>query len=112
MTKPKVEIRNLHKRFGDNEVLRGIDCDIMPGEVVCIIGDYLSTGIEQSTIKIAEHYGAKSVDLYAVNGFNDQTYMPKHDYNPSTGSGCHPSSKAMEYIANKIYTELGSWLEE
>ena len=38
MTKPKVEIRNLHKRFGDNEVLRGIDCDIMPGEVVCIIG--------------------------------------------------------------------------
>ena len=81
-------------------------------KVVCIIGDYLSTGIEQSTIKIAEHYGAKSVDLYAVNGFNDQTYMPKHDYNPSTGSGCHPSSKAMEYIANKIYPELGSWLEE
>ena len=35
---PKVEIRDLHKYFGDNEVLRGIDCDIQTGEVVCVIG--------------------------------------------------------------------------
>ncbi len=34
----KVEIRGLHKRFGDNEVLKGIDCDIETGEVVCVIG--------------------------------------------------------------------------
>jgi polar amino acid transport system ATP-binding protein len=34
----KVEIRDLHKSFGDNEVLRGIDCDVQAGEVVCIIG--------------------------------------------------------------------------
>lgn len=81
-------------------------------KIVCIIGDYLTTGIEKSTIRIAEHYGARYVDLYAVNGFNDQTYMPKHDYNPSTGRGCHPSSAAMKFIAEKIYTELGDWLEE
>ncbi len=81
-------------------------------KIVCIIGDYLTTGIQQSTHKIAEHYGAKVVDLLAVNGYNDQTYMPKHDYNPSTGKGCHPSAKAMDFIARKIYTELGTWLEE
>ncbi len=34
----KVEIRGLHKSFGKNEVLRGIDCDIHTGEVVCVIG--------------------------------------------------------------------------
>ena len=34
----KVEIRDLHKSFGENEVLRGIDCDIETGEVVCLIG--------------------------------------------------------------------------
>ena len=34
----KVEIRGLHKSFGKNEVLRGIDCDIHAGEVVCVIG--------------------------------------------------------------------------
>ena len=35
---PKVEIRGLKKSFGDNDVLRGIDCDIEAGEVVCVIG--------------------------------------------------------------------------
>ena len=34
----KVEVRGLHKYFGENEVLRGIDCDIETGEVVCVIG--------------------------------------------------------------------------
>ena len=33
-----IHIRNLHKRFGDSHVLRGISCDIKPQEVVCIIG--------------------------------------------------------------------------
>ena len=35
---PMIEIRNLHKRFGQNEVLRGIDLTVCPGEVVVIIG--------------------------------------------------------------------------
>ena len=34
----KVQIRGLHKSFGNNEVLKGIDCDIHAGEVVCVIG--------------------------------------------------------------------------
>lgn len=33
-----VSISNLHKRFGDNHVLRGIDLTVERGEVVCIIG--------------------------------------------------------------------------
>ena len=82
-----------------------------PGvKIVCIIGDYLSVGIEQSLLMISEHYGLRSVDLLAVNGFNDQTYMPKHDYNGS--SGCHPNAVAMKFIAEKIYSELGPWLDE
>ncbi|MER6616243.1 amino acid ABC transporter ATP-binding protein [Streptomyces xantholiticus] len=36
--RPEIEIRGLHKSFGDNEVLRGIDLDIGRGEVVCVIG--------------------------------------------------------------------------
>lgn len=93
--------------------------------VVCIIGDYLSQSIEESILEIASHYGAKTVNLFRVNGFNDlggyslstlsnkgsQPNMPKHDYSGDL-SGCHPGSKAMEFIANKIYTELGTWLEQ
>ena len=33
-----IELRNLHKSFGDNHVLRGIDLKIEKGEVVVIIG--------------------------------------------------------------------------
>jgi polar amino acid transport system ATP-binding protein len=35
---PPVEIRGLHKAFGDLEVLKGIDTTIHKGEVVCVIG--------------------------------------------------------------------------
>ena len=35
---PEIEVRGLHKSFGTNEVLRGIDLEIGQGEVVCVIG--------------------------------------------------------------------------
>jgi L-cystine transport system ATP-binding protein len=33
-----IELRNLHKYFGSNEVLQGIDLDVNPGSVVVILG--------------------------------------------------------------------------
>ncbi len=33
-----IELRNLHKAFGKNKVLQGIDLDVKPGSVVVIIG--------------------------------------------------------------------------
>ena len=33
-----IEVKNLHKRFGDNEVLRGINATVSRGEVIAIIG--------------------------------------------------------------------------
>ncbi|GLY72169.1 amino acid ABC transporter ATP-binding protein [Actinoallomurus iriomotensis] len=33
-----IEVRDLHKSFGDLEVLRGIDLEVGAGEVVCVIG--------------------------------------------------------------------------
>ncbi|MFP4429398.1 MAG: amino acid ABC transporter ATP-binding protein, partial [Desulfovermiculus sp.] len=42
-----IEIHNLHKRFGQLEVIRGIDLTIQRGEVVCIIGP---SGSGKSTV--------------------------------------------------------------
>lgn len=53
---PLVEIRNLHKRFADNEVLKGIDISVMRSEVVCIIG---RSGSGKSTL------------LRCINGLED-----------------------------------------
>ena len=33
-----IEVRDLHKSFGDNEVLKGIDFHVDDGQVVCVIG--------------------------------------------------------------------------
>ncbi len=38
MTEPIIAIKALHKYYGQNEVLKGIDLNIMSGEVVVIIG--------------------------------------------------------------------------
>ena len=38
MTESVISITGLHKSFGDNHVLRGIDLEIGRGEVVCVIG--------------------------------------------------------------------------
>jgi len=35
---PLVSLNNVHKSFGDLEVLKGITLDVMKGEVICIIG--------------------------------------------------------------------------
>ncbi|GAB1578344.1 amino acid ABC transporter ATP-binding protein [Bordetella petrii] len=44
---PLVSIRGLHKRFGANEVLKGIDLQVARSEVVCIIG---KSGSGKSTL--------------------------------------------------------------
>ena len=35
---PIVSVKDVHKSFGELEVLKGISFDVMKGEVICIIG--------------------------------------------------------------------------
>jgi polar amino acid transport system ATP-binding protein len=37
-TAPAIDVQQLHKYFGDNEVLKGIDFHVDNGQVVCVIG--------------------------------------------------------------------------
>ena len=38
MTEDRVVAQGVHKAFGDNEVLKGINLVVEPSEVMCIIG--------------------------------------------------------------------------
>jgi polar amino acid transport system ATP-binding protein len=44
---PLLRVRELRKRFGSNEVLRGIDLDLMPGDRIAILG---ASGSGKSTL--------------------------------------------------------------
>jgi len=55
-TQPIVSIRDVHKSFGDLEVLKGVSLDVMKGEVICIIGP---SGSGKSTL------------IRCVNALND-----------------------------------------
>ena len=53
---PIVSIQDVHKSFGDLEVLKGVSLDVMKGEVICIIGP---SGSGKSTL------------IRCVNALND-----------------------------------------
>ncbi|HVQ57867.1 MAG TPA: amino acid ABC transporter ATP-binding protein [Solirubrobacterales bacterium] len=38
MAEAMLQLKNIHKRFGDLEVLKGVDLDIERGEVICVLG--------------------------------------------------------------------------
>ncbi|MCS2159241.1 amino acid ABC transporter ATP-binding protein [Scandinavium sp. H11S7] len=66
-----IHIKNLHKYFGASHVLRGIDCDIQPQEVVCVIGP---SGSGKSTfLRCMNALESVSEGEVEVNGF------PVHD---------------------------------
>jgi polar amino acid transport system ATP-binding protein len=64
--KPLVQARNVHKAFEHLEVLKGIDLDVMPGEVVVILGP---SGSGKSTfLRCINHLEAIQKGFIEVDG--------------------------------------------
>ena len=67
---PIVSLKDVHKSFGDFEVLKGISFDVKKGEVICIIGP---SGSGKSTLircinRLETHdRGAISIDGVALD---------------------------------------------
>lgn len=76
MSKPIVSVHNLHKWFGDLYVLKGLDLEVQPREVVCIIGP---SGSGKSTfLRCLNFLETPDIGEIHIAGF----YMPaKPHYN-------------------------------
>lgn len=76
MTAPLLELRNIHKRFGNTYALRGVDFDLRPGEAHALLGE---NGSGKSTLmKVA--YGeleATQGELY-LHGERTRFTNPLH----------------------------------
>ena len=68
MAELKIDVQDLHKSYGDNEVLKGIDAKFYEGDVVCIIGP---SGSGKSTflrtLNLLETVTSGKVVLMAMN---------------------------------------------
>lgn len=63
---PVVTVRDLRMRYGDNDVLTGVDFDVRSGEVVCLLGP---NGAGKTTIvEILEGFRMRSAGDVAVLG--------------------------------------------
>ncbi len=74
---PMIEIRNLHKSYGDHHVLRGIDLTVRTGEVVVVIGP---SGSGKSTaLRCINRLEEITSGTIIVDGYD--LYDPKTDIN-------------------------------
>jgi ABC-2 type transport system ATP-binding protein len=70
-----IEVAGLRKRFGDREVLRGIDLSARRGEILAILGP--NGAGKTTTIEILEGYLQRSAGTVAVLGEDPATAGPK-----------------------------------
>ncbi|HEY7255436.1 MAG TPA: amino acid ABC transporter ATP-binding protein [Solirubrobacterales bacterium] len=91
MDEPLLRLEGIHKRFGDLEVLRGIDLDVGRGEVVCVIGPSGS---------------GKSTMLRCINLLEPpeegEIYLEGHDICRGPGSGEGESGWDVNFIRQRV----------
>ncbi|MDK8473119.1 MULTISPECIES: amino acid ABC transporter ATP-binding protein [Corynebacterium] len=66
MTTPMISAQNVHKSFGQFEVLKGIDLEVQPGEVACLLGP---SGSGKSTfLRCVNHLDKATAGRLYVDG--------------------------------------------
>ena len=66
-----VTVRDLRMRYGDNDVLTGVDFDIFPGEVLCLLGP--NGAGKTTTIEVLEGFRIRSAGELSVLGEDPAT---------------------------------------
>ena len=83
--KPVIRIENLHKYFGDNQVLRGIDLEVMPGEKVVVLGPSGSgkSSLLSACARLNPHaHGTFALDGVGSDEFSAQQWRRDVSYLP------------------------------
>ena len=81
----------VHKRFGDLEVLRGIDLDVQRGEVVCVLGP---SGSGKSTL-------LRCINLLEPPE-EGEIFLEGHDICRGPGSGTGEQSWDLDFVRQRV----------
>jgi len=86
-----IRLDGIHKRFGDLEVLKGVEIDVAKGEVVCILGP---SGSGKSTL-------LRCVNLLEPPEKGD-IYIEGHDICKGPGSGTGEQSWELDFVRQRV----------
>jgi len=91
MAEPMVRLQGICKRFGELEVLKGVDIDIGKGEVVCILGP---SGSGKSTL-------LRCVNLLAPPE-EGEIFIEGRDICKGPGSGTGEQSWELDFVRQRV----------
>jgi len=91
MTEQMVSLKGICKRFGELEVLKGVDIDVGRGEVVCILGP---SGSGKSTL-------LRCVNLLEPPE-EGEIFVEGHDICKGPGSGTGEQSWELNYVRQRV----------
>ena len=91
MAEPMVRLHGICKRFGELEVLKGVDIDIAKGEVVCILGP---SGSGKSTL-------LRCVNLLEPPE-EGEIYIEGRDICKGPGSGTGEQSWQLDFVRQRV----------
>jgi len=91
MAEAMVRLEEIHKRFGDLEVLKGVNLDVAKGEVVCILGP---SGSGKSTL-------LRCVNLLEPPE-RGEIFLEGHDICKGPGSGTGEASWELDFVRQRV----------
>jgi polar amino acid transport system ATP-binding protein len=91
MAEAMIGLEGIHKRFGDLEVLKGVDLHVAKGEVVCILGP---SGSGKSTL-------LRCVNLLEPPE-QGEIFLEGHDICKGPGSGAGEQSWELDFVRQRV----------
>ncbi len=91
MAEAMVRLKGVHKRFGELEVLKGVDLDVAKGEVVCILGP---SGSGKSTL-------LRCVNLLEPPE-EGEIFLEGQDICKGPGSGTGEQSWNLDFVRQRV----------
>ncbi|MGA9747686.1 MAG: ABC transporter ATP-binding protein [Nocardioides sp.] len=104
-TAPVVTVRDLRMRYGDNDVLTGVDFDIHAGEVVCLLGP--NGAGKTTTIEILEGFRIRSAGEVLVLGQDPATAA--EPWRARTGVVLQSWRDHPRWTPRRLLTQLGAY---
>ncbi len=100
-----VTVRDLRMRYGDNDVLTGVDFDIHSGEVVCLLGP--NGAGKTTTIEILEGFRIRSAGDISVLG--DDPATAGEAWRARTGVVLQSWRDHPRWTARRLLNQLGGY---